>query len=94
MRRITAVITAALVAVCLAACGSSDTNKDSAHTEDAKVDTSAPLKNVAFPDGYRNVVIKCDGLGHLIYNTHHVDYQASIIAVADDTQGVCPGTTR
>lgn len=89
MRRITAVITAALVAASLAACGSSDTNKDSAHTADAKVDTSAPIKNVAFPDGYRNVVVKPDGYGNLIYNTHHDGYQASDIEIAPDPSFAC-----
>jgi len=75
----------AALALCpaLAACGG-NAKTDASQPSLANVDSSPPQKVYAMPNGFPNVVTKCDDWGHRIYVTSHTDARAANLVVIPD----------
>ncbi len=65
------------------ACGG-NAKTDAVQPSLANVDSSAPQKVYAMPNGFPNVVTKCDDWGHRIYVTSHTDSRAANLVVIAD----------
>jgi hypothetical protein len=78
MKRLLVLAGALLVAGC-----ASD-KQDASHPPEANVDRTAPVHVIAMPDGFPNVVMKCDGRGNMVYVTSHTGGHDAALVIKPD----------
>lgn len=80
-----------VLALLFAACGQAE-KQDAKRTPHDRIDNSAPLRVINMPDDFPNVVLKCDGYGHMLYVvSRNAKNPAPVVVVPDER---CPVTDR
>jgi hypothetical protein len=80
--------TVILMVILITGCGQVE-KQDAKRTERGNIDDSAPQRVINMPETFPNVVMKCDGRGHMVYVTSR---RASPIVVLADPN--CPKLDR